>query len=92
MIFQRCLLLSSLSVFSGAALTLSLTVGMSTLSWSQTTKKKPTKKSTKPVKKKNLNAESQITIGYSYTPFNQTYLPIWINNFRKNNPNIKQKS
>ena len=41
------------------------------------------------VKKKNLNAESQITIGYSYTPFNQTYLPIWINNFRKNNPNIK---
>ncbi len=41
------------------------------------------------VQKKNLENDSKITIGYSYTPFNDIYVPQWINKFQKKYPNIR---
>lgn len=41
------------------------------------------------IQKKNLENDSKITIGYSYTPFNDIYVPQWINKFQKKHPNIR---
>lgn len=41
------------------------------------------------VQKKDLENNSKITIGYSYTPFNDIFVPQWINKFRKKYPNVR---
>lgn len=41
------------------------------------------------IQKKNLENNSKITIGYSYTPFNDIYVPQWINKFQRKYPNVR---
>lgn len=41
------------------------------------------------VQKKDLENNSKITIGYSYTPFNDIFVPQWINKFQKKYPNVR---
>lgn len=40
------------------------------------------------IRKKNLDNSAKITIGYSYTPFNDVYIPKWIREFSKLHPNV----
>lgn len=40
------------------------------------------------IQKKNAEENSQITLGYSYTPFNELYIPIWIKQFQKAHPHV----
>lgn len=41
------------------------------------------------IQKKNAEDSSQITLGYSYSLFNDLYLPIWIKQFKKIHPEVK---
>ena len=41
------------------------------------------------IQKKDLEENSKITIGYSYTPFNDIYVPQWINKFQRQHSNVK---
>lgn len=41
------------------------------------------------IQKKDLENNSKITIGYSYTPFNDIYVPQWINKFQIKYPNVR---
>ncbi|MBA1394067.1 LysR family transcriptional regulator, partial [Lactobacillus sp. XV13L] len=41
------------------------------------------------IQKIDLRENSQITLGYSYTPFNDHYIPIWIKQFQKFHPKVK---
>lgn len=41
------------------------------------------------IQKKELESNSKISIGYSYTPFNDYYLPLWIKRFQQKYVNAK---
>lgn len=41
------------------------------------------------IKKENLEESSQITLGFSYSIFNDLYIPIWIKQFQKKHPQVK---
>lgn len=41
------------------------------------------------IQKNDLGENYKITIGYSYTPFNDYYVPLWIKKFQEQRPQVK---